>query len=182
MNSNHKLRRCTRIDISSMKRILQKVTLKENKINSFNKFKSLLRQTQNAMIVTASRTGVMLPLCETKTNQIKWLSEFKPNQTFPASSWTRKSLMWFLRAHKQKGLVRKIIVLIWANNVTNQRKNIFNKSGILNLLLTEWIRWKINQFRSSLNPVWMLAAIMSNRRCVKSCQSQRLDWRVPWTP
>jgi len=83
-----------------MKRILRTATQKENKTNSFNKFKSLLRKTQNAMIVTATtasttRTGVMLPFRETKTNQnhLKDLSEFKPNQTFPASSWTRKSLM-----------------------------------------------------------------------------------------
>jgi hypothetical protein len=171
MSSKHKLKRFTRIDISSMKRILRKVTQKENKTNLFNKFKSLFRRTQNAMIVTASRTGVMLQFCETKTNR---LSEFKPNQTFPASSWTRKSLMWFLRTHKQKGLVRKIIVLIWANN-TNQLNNI-SIWGFLS------IRWKINQFRSSLNPVWMLAAIRINRRCVKSCQSQRPDWRVAWTP
>ena len=174
MSSKHRLKRFTRIDISSMKRILRRVIQKENRMNSFNKFKSLYRRTRNAMIVTASRTGVMLQFCETKMNQQILNSEFQLNQTFPASSWTRKSLMWFLRTHKQKGLVRKIIVLTWANN-TNQLNNI-SIWGFLS------IRWKINQFRSSLNPVWMLAAIRINRRCVKSCQSQRPDWRVAWTP
>ena len=176
MSIKHKLKRFKRLDISSMKRILRKVTQKENRTNSFNKFKSLFRRTQNAMIVTASRTGVMLQFCETKTNRLTTITilNFQPNQTFPASSWTRKSLMWFLRTHKQKGLVRKIIVLIWANN-TNQLNNI-----------SIWgfpsIRWKINQFRSSLNPVWMLAAIRINRRCVKSCKIQQPDWRVAWIP
>ena len=157
-----------------MKRILRKVTQKENKINSLNKFKSLWRKTQNAMIVTASRTGVTLPFRETKTNR---RSRFKPNQTFPASSWTRKSLMWFLRTlkiiSKPTGLAPTlthypIIVPIWA------------KPGIPNLFLRHWIRSKTN--RSSLNPAWMLAATMIKQRCARSRQSQRPDWRVARTP